>query len=251
MPVVLDSQQPRSQRTTPTEPTPSTMPIPPFHEMLLPLLRRSGDGREWPVAALRAPIADDFSLTAAERQELLPSNTQSRFVNRLCWAKIYLERAGLITRVRRGVFTISAAGRAVLAENPAAITLAYLDRFDSFRKFREARTTADGTAELPSRSRPSRRPTPSSKGPTKPSTTNSPPNSSTKSPTAHPCSSRRSCSTSCGRWATAAGATPPAGSPAKAPTKASTASSTKTASASTPSTSRPNAGNTQWADPKR
>ncbi len=68
-------------------------------------------------------------------------------VNRLCWAKIYLERAGLITRVRRGVFTISDAGRAVLAENPAAITLAYLDRFESFRKFREARTTDDGTRE--------------------------------------------------------------------------------------------------------
>lgn len=123
------------------------MPIPPVHEMLLPLLRRSADGREWTVAALRGTIADDFSLTDAERQELLPSNTQSRFVNRLCWAKIYLERAGLITRVRRGVFTISAAGRAVLAENPASITLAYLDRFESFRKFREARTTDDGTAE--------------------------------------------------------------------------------------------------------
>ena len=123
------------------------MAIPPFHEMLLPLLRRSADGREWTVAALRGTIADDFSLTDAERQELLPSNTQSRFVNRLCWAKIYLERAGLITRVRRSVFTISDAGRAVLAENPAAITLAYLDRFESFRKFREAQTNADGTAD--------------------------------------------------------------------------------------------------------
>jgi restriction system protein len=120
-------------------PAPILMPIPPFPEMLLPLLRRSADGREWTVAALRGTIADDFSLTA-ERQELLPSNTQFRFVNRLCWAKIYLERAGLITRVRRGVFTISDAGRAVLAENPAAITLAYLDRFESFRKFRETRT---------------------------------------------------------------------------------------------------------------
>jgi len=125
------------------------MAIPPFHEMLLPLLRRSADGKELTVAALRGPIADDFGLTDAERQELLPSNTQTRFVNRLCWAKIYLERAGLIDRVRRGVFTISDAGRGVLAENPPSITLAYLERFESFRKFRQSRPSEDGVGEAP------------------------------------------------------------------------------------------------------
>lgn len=115
--------------------------------MLLPLLRRSADGRECTVAALRGPVADDFGLTEAERQELLPSNTQTRFVNRLCWAKIYLERAGLITRVRRGVFTISDAGRSVLAGNPAALTVNDLERFESFRAFRQSRPTSDGTPQ--------------------------------------------------------------------------------------------------------
>ena len=42
------------------------------------------DGREWTLAALRGPIADDFGLTDAERQELHTSNTLSRFDNRLC-----------------------------------------------------------------------------------------------------------------------------------------------------------------------
>jgi restriction system protein len=115
--------------------------------MLLPLLRRSADGKDWTLAALRGPIADDFGLTDAERQELLPSNTQSRFVNRLCWAKIYLERAGLVDRVRRGVFKISDAGRRVLAENPSSIDLAYLDRFESFRAFRQSRLTEDSVGE--------------------------------------------------------------------------------------------------------
>jgi hypothetical protein len=45
--------------------------------------------------------ACDFGLTDAERAQLLLGNTQSRFVNRLCWAKIHLERAGLLTRGRR------------------------------------------------------------------------------------------------------------------------------------------------------
>ena len=48
------------------------MPIPPFQEMLLPLQRRSADGTEWSVATLLATIADDFALSDAERQELLP-----------------------------------------------------------------------------------------------------------------------------------------------------------------------------------
>lgn len=64
------------------------MSIPPFCVMRPQLLRRLPDGR-----ALNAPIPDDCAFTDAERQELLPSSTQSRFTNRLCGAKSYLERA--------------------------------------------------------------------------------------------------------------------------------------------------------------
>jgi restriction system protein len=119
------------------------MPIPPFHEILLPLLSRSADGKDWTLAALRGPIADDFGLTDAERAELLPSGTQTRFVNRLCWAKIHLERAGLVNRVRRGVFTISDEGRRVLATNPTALDVAFLDQYESYRAFRQLRSTED------------------------------------------------------------------------------------------------------------
>jgi restriction system protein len=119
------------------------MPIPPFHEILLPLLRRSADGKDLTLAALRGPIADDFGLTDAERAELLPSGTQTRFVNRLCWAKIHLERAGLVNRVRRGVFTISDEGRRVLATNPTALDVAFLDHYESYRAFRQLRSTDD------------------------------------------------------------------------------------------------------------
>jgi len=125
------------------------MPIPQFHEIFLPLLRHSADGKEWTLAALRGPIADDFGLSDAERAELLPSGTQSRFVNRLCWAKIHLERAGLLTRVRRGVFSISAAGRTVLAENPGTIDVAYLDRYEPYREFRHRRATDDDAGGQP------------------------------------------------------------------------------------------------------
>lgn len=93
------------------------MPIPPYHEMLLPLLCRSADGEEWAVAALRGPIANDFGPTDAERQELLPSKTQNWFVNRLRWGKIYRKQAGLVTPARHGVFAIYKADRDAPAEN--------------------------------------------------------------------------------------------------------------------------------------
>jgi restriction system protein len=125
------------------------MAVPPFQEILLPLLRHSANGKDWTLAALRSPIADEFELTEADRAELLPSGTQSRFVNRLCWAKIYLERAGLLSRVRRGVFSISDAGRQVLAENPTSIDLDFLSRFESFRVFRQQRSTEEGNATEP------------------------------------------------------------------------------------------------------
>jgi restriction system protein len=125
------------------------MPIPRFHEIFLPLLRRAADGRDWTLAALRGPIADDFALTDAERAELLPGGTQTRFVNRLCWAKIHLERAGLLTRVRRGVFSISEAGRQVLAENPANLDVAFLDRYEPYREFRHRRNTDGDTGSQP------------------------------------------------------------------------------------------------------
>jgi hypothetical protein len=36
------------------------MPNRPFDEILPPLFRRIADGREWTIAAIRGPIADDF-----------------------------------------------------------------------------------------------------------------------------------------------------------------------------------------------
>jgi restriction system protein len=49
------------------------------------------------------------------------SGKQSVFGNRVGWAKTYLDKAGLISSVRRGVYRITAAGKAVLAERPKEI----------------------------------------------------------------------------------------------------------------------------------
>jgi restriction system protein len=112
------------------------MPVPGFQEMTLPLLRACADGNEWSMAAIREPIAEHFGLTEAARKELLPSGATPRFNNRVAWAKVYLERAGLLVKTRRGHFRISPAGQQVLADPPPVIDIPFLSQFDGFDDFR-------------------------------------------------------------------------------------------------------------------
>ena len=102
---------------------------------MLPLLRFSSDGSEHMLASARTPLADQFGLTDDERVELLPSGQQARFNNRVAWAKVYLERAGLFEKTRRGYFRITPRGLEVLATPPDRIDISYLRRFSEFDKF--------------------------------------------------------------------------------------------------------------------
>jgi restriction system protein len=132
------------------------MPVPGFQEMTLPLLRVCANGEEWSMAAVRGPIAEHFGLTEEDRKELLPSGTQPRFNNRVAWAKVYLERAGLLQKTRRGHFKISPAGEGVLQSPPTVIDIAFLSQFDGFDDFRsrspeqpDAAVTVPAGAETP------------------------------------------------------------------------------------------------------
>lgn len=112
------------------------MPVPDFQSLMLPFLRIAGDGKEHSVAEARTRIALEFKLTEAERGELLPSGRQSRFGNRVAWAKVYLDQGGLLVSPRRGHFQISNRGREVLNAPPARIDIKYLDQHPEFIEFR-------------------------------------------------------------------------------------------------------------------
>jgi len=119
------------------------MPVPGFQELMLPLLRVCSDGNEWSMGAVRGLVGDQLGLSDEDRKELLPSGTQPRFNNRVAWAKVYLERAGLLTKTRRGHFKISADGEKVLASPPAIIDIPYLSQFEGFDDFRAKAVEAD------------------------------------------------------------------------------------------------------------
>lgn len=113
------------------------MPVPDVQTLMLPLLRIASDGRDHELPALRAQLAGEFALSEVTLAERLPSGRQSTFDNRVSWAQTFLVKAGLLERPRRGAVRITGPGRALLAENPPRIDMKVLERYESYRQFRE------------------------------------------------------------------------------------------------------------------
>jgi len=116
--------------------------VPDFQSLMLPLLRIAGDGKEHSLSDARGRLGAEFKLTQAEQEELLPSARQSRFGNRVAWAKAYLEMAGLLLSPQRGHFLITDRGREVLKAPPARIDIKFLGQYPEFIEFRRPKRKA-------------------------------------------------------------------------------------------------------------
>jgi len=122
------------------------MAVPDFQSLMLPLLRISADGQEHSLAEARDVLATEFRLSHADLEELLPSGRQSKFSNRVAWAKSYLQQAGLVVSPRRAHFQVSARGREILKAPPARIDIKFLEQYPEFVEFRTAKAEADDTS---------------------------------------------------------------------------------------------------------
>jgi restriction system protein len=115
------------------------MPVPDFQSFMLPMLKIAADGSEHPMADLRERLSREMDLSPEDLQERLPSGMQTKYQNRVAWSAVYLYRAGVLDRPKRGVFQITDRGRNLLAEKPEKVTIRLLDRFPEFKDFRERR----------------------------------------------------------------------------------------------------------------
>ena len=104
------------------------MPVPDFQSLMLPMLQIAADGKEHSLAEAREVLSPQFSLTEADLDELLPSGRQSKFSNRVAWAKSYLQQAGLLVSPRRGYFQLSPRGQEVLKSPPARVDIRFLEQ---------------------------------------------------------------------------------------------------------------------------
>ena len=105
---------------------------------MLPILRQLADSREHSVSDLYVAIAEALSVSEADQSELLASGKQTRFENRVGWARTYLSKDGLIESPRRDVSRITARGLEVLQDSPPRLDISYLQRFPEFELFRLA-----------------------------------------------------------------------------------------------------------------
>jgi restriction system protein len=127
------------------------MPIPDYQTLMLPLLKAVVDGNEHRIGDVTQQLAQEFHLTSEERQQLLPSGTQTSFANRVGWAKSYLIQAGLLEATKRAYFKITERGRKVLDEAPFRIDNEYLFQFPEFVTFRARNRIPNSSAPLDDR----------------------------------------------------------------------------------------------------
>ena len=116
--------------------------IPDYQTLMRPVLQASATG-EVRIGDVVDQLADKLALSDDDREELLPSGKQTKFANRVHWAKSYLKQAGLVRATRRGHFTITDRGREALAETGVEINRVYLERYPEFLEFQSRNRDAD------------------------------------------------------------------------------------------------------------
>jgi restriction system protein len=97
--------------------------VPTYDQLIEPLLRFLAE-QTLPAATrdVYAAVADRISLGEAERQELLPSQGQLVYQNRIGWAHDRLKRAELSHSPRRGLWQLTGKGLRFHREHPRALS---------------------------------------------------------------------------------------------------------------------------------
>ena len=123
------------------------MPVAGFQQLMLPALRALSDGKEIPISNIREHIVASEGFTPSDLSEMLPSGRQTVFTNRVSWAVIFMERAGLVQRPSRGVYQLADEGRKVLQRAPRLVNLELLREYPSFVEWRKRANESSGTTK--------------------------------------------------------------------------------------------------------
>jgi restriction system protein len=114
------------------------MPVPDFQSFFKPLLDIASDGNEHSIREVRDQIAQAMGISEEDRGEKLASGTQTKFDNRIGWAKSYFVQARVLESTRRGYFQITDRGRELHREGMQRIDVHVLNRYPEFVEFHTA-----------------------------------------------------------------------------------------------------------------
>lgn len=117
------------------------MAVPEFQSFFKPLLEFASDGLECSIGEARVALAEAMNLTQDDLAEVLPSGRQTRFDNRVAWAKSYLVQAKALVSPRRGRFSITERGRELLSQGHERIDTKVLNQYTEFVEFHSPHRT--------------------------------------------------------------------------------------------------------------
>ena len=86
------------------------MSIPKYNEFMPSIIRCLGDGKIHSSKEIIDFCIDEFKLDEYDKSETISSG-QSKLVNRIEWAKVYLKKAELIESPQRAHFKITKSGK--------------------------------------------------------------------------------------------------------------------------------------------
>lgn len=123
------------------------MAVPDFQSFFKPLLDLAADGKEHSMQEAREVIAKTMALPEADMKELLPSGMQSKFDNRVAWAKSYFVQAKVLESPRRGHFRITQRGLDLHKKVHKRIDVRILNQYPEFIEFHKARSPKEEEPE--------------------------------------------------------------------------------------------------------
>jgi restriction system protein len=118
------------------------MAVPDFQSFFKPLLEIASDGKEHSVKEARELIAENMNMSEKDLKEILPSGTQTKFDNRVAWAKSYFVQAKVLEAPRRGYFRITERGLELLKKGYDRIDVKVLNQYPEFVEFHTIKTTS-------------------------------------------------------------------------------------------------------------
>ena len=98
------------------------MTIPSFENLRLYILKHLANGGIWRKAQLVEPIVAHFNLSAEDIAQEYESGNGAILADRISWALSYLALSGLLTRPKRGHYTITDLGKRYVSKSEAEIT---------------------------------------------------------------------------------------------------------------------------------
>jgi len=111
------------------------MAVPDFQSFFKSLLDIAADSEEHSLKEARERIAAAFNLSQEDLAEALPSGTQTKFDNRVAWAKSYFVQAKVLESPKRAHFVITERGKELLSQGHERIDVKVLSQYPEFVEF--------------------------------------------------------------------------------------------------------------------